>query len=109
MIGYTKETPIMRGFLVPPSRKNGTMQLTFHCPYCQSWHLHGWDDYPYGQHPCKHGGSHRVEHCTNQNSAFRETGYNIKPYTQEDLRYIGKLMDDMRLFNGMRERMVEQW
>lgn len=70
----------------------GREQVAGWCPFCRRWHYHG------------RGDGHRVAHCTNENSPFKEGlqrwphGYSLKPVKLppevEELlvkRYIGKL------------------
>lgn len=52
-------------------------QVAFFCKECNRLHYHGWaDGYPDG---------HRVSHCSNPLSKFKETGYYLK--------YQGSILD----------------
>jgi hypothetical protein len=52
-------------------------QAWFWCPFCLRYHYHG-----QGGEPSRKGGflnyGHRVAHCINSDSPFRETGYYLK-------------------------------
>lgn len=48
------------------TERNLTGDLSVWCPFCKCWHHHG------------AGEGHRVAHCTNLDSPFRESGYIVK-------------------------------
>lgn len=61
----------------------GHLSVTFHCPYCDTPHTHGWIP---NTDPAKP--SHRIAHCTRLNSPLRDGGYfivlNAAPRTAAD-------------------------
>ena len=55
-------------------------ELTFWCMHCREWHRHG------------HGAGHRLAHCRDAASPYRETGYDlvvVGPMTQQVRRSLG--------------------
>ena len=54
----------------------GKSSLRFWCEHCQGWHSHGagGDD---------GGEGHRVAHCHNPKSPYRDTGYILKIVSRE--------------------------
>jgi len=54
--------------------------LTFWCPWCKKWHLHGTTD-----------GS-RVAHCF-IDTPFKRTGYIVKKMTEAELKEIHKTIE----------------
>ncbi len=74
-----KDYPLLRGFV----RRNtdGVHHvIECWCPYCRTWHAHGWDER--NRRP-----EHRWAHCSD-GSPFRDKGYLIAPFTQSDLRKV---------------------
>jgi len=71
-----KKTPVLKCY-----RKGG--QLKAWCPFCATWHLHGAGS---GLGPREK--SHRVAHCTEPDSPFRQTGYYLQMMTKKELAEI---------------------
>lgn len=61
--------PTLRGFVVGK-------QLVVFCPYCDAWHIHGWN-------PDSVAREHRVAHCAA--SPFGSGGYYVAPFKPEDI------------------------
>jgi len=55
--------------------------MMFWCPYCKTWHRHG------------RGDSHRVAHCTEKSSPYKEEGYIIKMMTKRELKNVQKAIE----------------
>jgi len=66
--------PIVKAFKIGKSVK-------FWCPFCNRWHIHGGE-------PDRQWEGHRVAHCINEQSPYKETGYILKRYTQAELKAI---------------------
>ena len=72
-----KELPILRGF-VKKDNNNGLLVLDVFCPFCDSWHRHGYDKED------KNIPSHRAAHCIyGKESPFKNTGYYIAPFIKK--------------------------
>jgi len=75
--------PVLKGFIVGE-------QIAVWCPYCRNFHWHGLAD---GVRAMNH---HRVAHCCDQidsrrgKSPFKEHGYYIEPFTETELKELGK-------------------
>jgi len=82
------KTPLLRGTLIElfpwhdnparPGWQHRTAQIAVWCPYCQTFHFHGWD-------PADNGRviSHRAAHCS-PDSPLHERGYYISVWRQTD-------------------------
>lgn len=72
-----QKMPVFKCF----GRESDVFMFKFWCPFCQTWHLHGY------------GIGHRAAHCHDSSSPFDMTGYIIKPYTKAELLDIRKIID----------------
>jgi hypothetical protein len=52
-------------------------QCRFICIYCGDFHYHGRPDGDFGEH------RHRVAHCRNPSSPYRETGYYLQTHFEK--------------------------
>lgn len=63
-----EDIPILKGFLTSDEK-----QFEAWCPFCKKYHLHGADpELKMGKK------SHRVAHCSESSSPFRETTYYLQ-------------------------------
>jgi len=64
-------------------------QVKAWCPFCKKWHIHGYTD------DIKNNkSSHRVAHCTVENSPFKKTeGYTLKIMSKKERKEIAKSLE----------------
>lgn len=61
-----KKLPVLMCREVPPRRRGSVASWECWCPFCACYHVHG------------DGPGHRVAHCNDPASPFRNTGYVLK-------------------------------
>ncbi len=62
--------------------EEGQKTIKVWCPYCKVFHVHGWKK----EYQKLKKGSHRVAHCFDYDSPFKQTGYYIKAFSKKDLK-----------------------
>ena len=87
-----REIPEVKGFVHRCHRigADGTIGygFAFWCPYCHEFHYHGWTDTSLR----KRTDGHRVAHCSNMDSPYRETGYFLVRFKRKELEEFSKLV-----------------
>jgi hypothetical protein len=75
-----KKRPILRGFPI------SNTQIAVYCPYCDYFHKHGWD-----QNEGNDAGDlfHKVAHCSNPYSPFKNGGYYVALHRKSDKSMFG--------------------
>ena len=64
---------------------NYSFGYKFYCPFCEQFHNHGI------------GKGHRVAHCLNTSSPFKENGYFLKHFSKSELI---QLREDIDIYLG---------
>jgi len=81
-----KGIPVLKGFV---DRSGRVPTISVWCPFCKEFHIHGWPKSLETFNAQKYG-QHRVAHCTNQESPFKNRGYLIKEFTKKEYAEISR-------------------
>lgn len=60
--------------------------MVFWCPFCKTHHMHG------------RGNGHRNQHCSDPDSPFRKTGYELKMYPKAELVKLKRTIDQYLMY-----------
>jgi hypothetical protein len=64
----------------------GRGQVKFWCPYCEKWHIHGYDDKITRSKII----GHWQAHCHVADSPYKEKGVYLKPFTKQEIATISE-------------------